>query len=111
MQQILMLLQTWSCNGRLYIYPFILYCILHLPVSAKESLLSREPSEKAMSMTTGELIEWLKTIKLSKYATVFESEDITGEELALCNLDTLKEIGIKKDLDRKKILLHFRKIK
>ena len=100
----------WLCNGRLYIYPYILYCVLHLPVSAKESLLSREPSEKAKSMTTEELIEWLKTIKLSKYATVFEEEGITGEELAVFTLETLKEMGIEKDLERRKILLHFRKI-
>lgn len=100
----------WSCNGRLYIYPYILHCILHLPVSAKESLLSRVPSENAKSMTTEEVIEWLKTIRLSKYATVFEEHDVTGEELAVCTLETLKEMGIEKDLERRKILLRFRKI-
>ena len=63
-----------------------------------------------MRMTTEEVIQWLHSIKLSKYADIFKENDVDGELLTWCTLQTLEEMGIKKDLDRKKILLHFRRI-
>ena len=64
-----------------------------------------------MAMTTEEVVEWLGTIKLSKYAELFRDEDVDGELLASCTVQTLEEMGIKSDLDRRKIFLRFRKIK
>ena len=78
------------------------------PVPA--SLLAREPSEKAMAMTTEEVVEWLGTIKLSKYAKIFQDEDVDGELLATYNVKNLEEIGVNSGADGKKILLRFRRI-
>ena len=64
-----------------------------------------------MAMTIEEVVEWLGTIKLSKYAEIFRDEDINGALLATCTPHTLEEIGIKSDLHRKKIFLRFRDIK
>ena len=80
-----------------------------LPVPA--SLLAKEPSEKAMAMTTEEVVQWLHSIKLSEYTEIFQKNEVDGDLLACCTLQTLEEMGIKKDLDRRKILVRFRKIK
>ena len=64
-----------------------------------------------MAMTTEEVIQWLDSIRLSKYAEIFEENDVDGELLTYCTFRTLEEMGIERDLDRKKIILHFRKIK
>ena len=75
------------------------------------SLLAREPSENAMAMTTEEVIQWLQSIKLSKYTEIFKNNEVDGYILACCTLQTLEEMGIDKDLDRRKIFALFRKIK
>ena len=64
-----------------------------------------------MAMTTEEVIQWLHSIQLSKYADIFKENGVDGGLLTLCTFQTLEEMGIKKDLDRKKIFLHFRRIK
>lgn len=97
-----------SCSDRLYYLPF--YCILLPLFSVKEFLLGRQPSVKALAMTTENLIEWLSTIKLSKYAKIFAEEKMNGELLATCNVEALKELGIRNGLDCRKIILQFRKI-
>ena len=79
-----------------------------LPVPA--SLLAKEPSEKAMAMTTEEVVQWLHSIKLSKYTELFQSEDVDGELLASYNIHDLEEMGIESGTDRKKIFVRFRKI-
>ena len=80
-----------------------------LPVPA--SVLAREPSESAMAMTTEDVIQWLQSIKLSEYTEIFKEKDVDGDLLACCTLQTLEEMGIDKDLDRRKIFVRFRKIK
>ena len=82
-------------------------CPVH-PVPA--SLLDREPSKKAMAMTTEEVVQWLKSINLSKYTQDFQDNEVDGELLASCTLKELEEIGVKGGVDRKKIFLRFRKI-
>lgn len=93
-----------------YIYYLPFYCVLLPLFSVKESLLGRQPSVKALAMTTENLIEWLSTIKLSKYAKIFEEEKMNGELLATCDVEALKELGIRNGLDCRKIILQFRKI-
>lgn len=88
---------------------YVLHTSSFLPVPA--SVLAREPSENAMAMTTEEVIQWLETINLSKYTEIFKSNEVDGELLACCTLLTLEEMGIDKDLDRRKIFVRFRKIK
>ena len=80
-----------------------------LPVPA--SVPAREPSENAMAMTTEEVIQWLQSINLAKYTEIFKEKDVDGDLLAFCNLQTLEQMGIDDDLDRRKILVRFRKIK
>ena len=63
-----------------------------------------------MAMTTEEVVEWLGTIKLSKYAKIFQDEDVDGELLATYNVKNLEEIGVNSGADGKKILLRFRRI-
>ena len=89
-------------------------CYVHctssfLPVPA--SVLAQEPSGKAMAMTTEEVIQWLQSINLSKYTEIFKNENMDGYLLACCTLQTLEEMGIDKDLDRRKIFALFRRIK
>ena len=72
---------------------------------------SREPSEKAMAMTTEEVIQWLQSIKLSKYTEIFKDNDVDGCILAYSTHETLEEMGIDKNLDRTKIIAQFRRIK
>ena len=89
-------------------------CYVHRTSSflpGQESVLAREPSEKAMAMTTEEVIQWLQSIKLSKYIDIFKDNDVDGYILAYCTLQTLEEMGIDKDLHRTKIFALFRKIK
>ena len=79
-----------------------------LPVPA--SLLAKEPSEKAMAMTTEEVVQWLHSIKLSEYTELFQNKDVDGELLACCTLRELEQMGIENGMDRKKIFLRFRRI-
>ena len=74
------------------------------------SLLAKEPSAKAMAMTTEEVIQWLHSIKLSKYAEIFKENEVDGELLASCSVQDVKEIGVGSALDQKKIYLRFRRI-
>lgn len=70
----------------------------------------REHSAKAMAMTIEEVVLWLQEIKLSKYAELFQEKEVDGEMLAWFTLEDLEEIGVKSGVDRKKIILRFRKI-
>ena len=88
---------------------YILRTSSFFPVPA--SVLAREPSENAMAMTTEEVIQWLQSIKLSKYTAIFKDNDVDGYLLAYCTLQTLEEMGIDKVLDRRKIFVRFREIK
>ena len=62
-------------------------------------------------MTIEEVVEWLGTINLSKYAEIFKENDVDGELLASCDVPTLEEMGIISKLDQRKIFVRFRKIK
>ena len=64
-----------------------------------------------MAMTTEEVVEWLGSIQLSKYAELFWKNYVDGDLLASFTVQTLEEMGIKSDLDQKKIFVLFRKIK
>ena len=63
-----------------------------------------------MAMTTEEVIQWLDSIRLSKYAEIFKENEVDGELLASCSVQDLKEIGVGSVLDQKKIYLRFRRI-
>lgn len=71
--------------------------------------LAKQPSDKAMNMTTAELCQWLKELKIpDKYIERFEQEEIDGSELADYkeeHLDFISEPRM-----RIKILTKFRKI-
>ena len=70
---------------------------------------AKQPSDKAMNMTTAELCQWLKELKIPvKYIEYFEKEEIDGSQLAEYkeeHLDFISEPRI-----RIKILAKFRKI-
>lgn len=73
--------------------------------------LTKQPSDRAMNMTTAELCQWLKDKKISKeYIKYFEEEEIDGSELAAYNDEDLKDMGISEPRVRIKILTQFRKI-
>ena len=49
--------------------------------------------------------EWLVSLNLEKYADIFEENEVTLEDLPLLNTNDLKnDIGVKKLIDRKKIM-------
>ena len=59
-------------------------------------------------MTTKELCQWLKDLGISDSdIKCFEKEEINGRLLANCNVDDLKELGIKKGFTRKIIITKF----
>ena len=64
-----------------------------------------------MAMTTEEVVQWLHSIKLSKYTELFQSEGVYGELLASYDIHDLEEMGIGSGKDRKKIFVGFRNIK
>lgn len=69
------------------------------------------PSEKAKKMTTEELCQWLRKIKVSDdYIKLFEEEDIDGSVLAQYEFNDLEDLGISKGFVRKKIITKFRNI-
>ena len=73
--------------------------------------LTKQPSDRAMNMTTAELCQWLKDKKISKeYIEYFERDEIDGSELAAYKDEDLKDIGISESRVRIKILTQFRKI-
>ena len=68
-------------------------------------------SDKAMGMTTEELCQWLKDIKVDvKYIEFFREENVDGSELATYDDSDLQELGISEQRIRKKIMVQFRKI-
>ena len=74
-------------------------------------MLSLEPSRHAENLTTEELCEWLKTIKLSDdYIKLFEKNDINGGVLATFEDEDLQEMGISQGFIRKKIMGQFRQL-
>ena len=74
-------------------------------------MLSLEPSSHAENLTTEELCEWLKTIKLSDdYIKLFEKNDINGGVLATFEDEDLQEMGISQGFIRKKIMGQFRQL-
>ena len=69
------------------------------------------PSAKAMEMSTEELCQWLKDIKIDvKYIECFREEEVDGSELATYDDTDLKDLGISEQRIRKKIMVQFRKI-
>jgi hypothetical protein len=90
------------------------------PQPTSASLLSAESqgshhsqggaSEKALCMTTEEIICWLEDIGLGEYKEFFESHDIDGSLLGDLNADDLKSKGMDNSFDCKKLLSKFRKI-
>ena len=69
------------------------------------------PSAKAMEMSTEELCQWLKDIKVdAKYIEYFREEKVDGSELAAYDDTDLQELGISEQRIRKKIMIQFRKI-
>lgn len=69
------------------------------------------PSPKAMEMTTEELCQWLKDIRVDvKYIESFREENVDGSELATYDDSDLQDLGISEQRIRKKIMVQFRKI-
>ena len=73
--------------------------------------LAKQPSDKAMNMTTEELCQWLK-VKLipAEYIECFERLGIDGSDLADYNEEDLKKLGVSESHIRKRIMNQFRKI-
>lgn len=81
------------------------------PITSISPLLTAQPSEKAMDMTTAELCEWLKEIKIpDKYIEYFKEMEIDGLELAAYTDEILEKMGISEPHIRIRILVKFQKI-
>ena len=75
------------------------------------SSLTKQPSDKAMNMTTVELCQWLRDRNISQeYIEYFKREKIDGSELAAYKDEDLKDMGISEPRVRIRILTQFRKI-
>ena len=73
--------------------------------------LTKQPSDRAINMTTAELCQWLKNKNISQeYIEYFKRDDIDGSELAAYKDEDLKDMGISEPHVRMKILTQFRKI-
>ena len=73
--------------------------------------LTKQPSDKAMNMTTIELCQWLKDTKISQeYIEYFKRDKVDGSELAAYKDEDLKDMGISESRVRIRILTQFRKI-
>ena len=73
--------------------------------------LAKQPSDKAMNMSTEELCQWLKVKNIpDKYIEYFEREEVDGSQLAAYNEEHLEDIGVSESRIRIKIMTQFRKI-
>lgn len=56
------------------------------------------------AMTVADVCEWLKTIKMEKYATAFQENEVNGLVLLQLDKAMLADVGVVKPIDQGRIL-------
>ena len=75
-------------------------------------ILDLQPSspEHVSGWTAGQVIEWLKMIKMGEHIKLFQQKEVDGAELVQYDSKCLIGIGVKKKNDQSKIISELNKL-
>lgn len=64
-----------------------------------------------MKMEVSDVSDWLRSIKMDKYVECFEKDGVDGAFLSQIDDECLKDLGVSRVIDRRKIIGNIEKLR